>query len=286
MYRHELTVLPSEAGCTGEMKLRALLNRMQDIAGLAVEKLEGAPGELLRRGYGWVLLKYELEIAGRLPLLGETVAVETRHTTGDGFHTLRVFRVFAAANETETLVLAKTSWVLFDLAVGRPVRAARHIPEIFSGTADDPPIDPDFAAIPKFSAPLLREVPVLGERAFPVRFHDLDSNGHVNNAVYFEWAFEGSPLNPLAWSLREMRAEFRVSAKLGDTVRVRVKELRQEPETQEQKARAFVHDMTAEDGRTEEGGEEGECPGKGECPGEGERPLARFFSVWTPQREE
>jgi acyl-ACP thioesterase len=262
MYRHELTVLPSEAGCTGEMKLRALLNRMQDIAGFAVEKLEGAPGELLRRGYGWVLLKYELEIAG-LPLIDETAVVETRHTTGDGFHTLRVFRVFAAANETETLVLAKTSWVLFDLAVGRPVRAARHIPEVFSDVAGDPPIDPDFAAIPKFSGSALKNVPVLSERAFPVRFHDLDSNGHVNNAVYFEWAFEGTPLNPLAWSLREMRAEFRVSAKLGDTVLARVKEI--SPPPLQGPGRAFVYDMI--------GGGSDERP---------ERPLARFFSVWTP----
>jgi acyl-ACP thioesterase len=267
MYRHGLTVLPSEAGCTGEIKLRALLNRMQDIAGLAVEELEGTPGELLRRGYGWVLLKYELEVAGRLPLIDETVAVETRHTTGDGFHTLRVFRVFSAANETETLILAKTSWVLFDLAAERPVRAARHIPEIFSDTAGAPPIDPDFAAIPRFSGSALESVPVLSERAFPVRFHDLDSNGHVNNAVYFEWAFEGTPLNPLAWSLREMCAEFRVSAKLGDTVLVRVKEPREEG----RETRAFVYDMTAAGAR-----DESERPG---------RSLARFSSVWAPLRE-
>ena len=268
MYREKLTVMPSETACTNEMKIRALLNRLQDVASLAVENLEGSPGELMRRGYAWVLLKYELEVTGRLPGMSEAIAIETRHTPGDGFHTLRVFRVFSAASEAETLVLAKTSWVLIDLAAGRPVRATQRLPEIFSDTADDSPIDPDFVSIPKLSGSKLKDAPLLRETAFPVRFHDLDSNGHVNNAVYFEWAYEATPVDPMAWGVRAIHAEFRVSAKFGETILVRVKESSESlpGETAENKnARAFVYDMI-----------------DAESPESGGRPLARFSSVWEP----
>ncbi|MDR2522644.1 MAG: hypothetical protein LBC93_02930 [Synergistaceae bacterium] len=261
MYRRKIIVLPSETACTNEMKIHALLNRLQDTAGMAVGGTEGAPAELMRRGYGWVLLKYDLEVLTRLPGMNESLIIETRHTAGDGFHILRAFRVFREADEAETLVLAKTSWVLIDLAAGHPVRAAQHLPEVFADVSGDPPIDGEFTAIPRLSGARLRDEPVLGETAFPVRFHDLDANGHVNNAVYFEWAWEATPLDPAGWSVREMHAEFRVSAKLGETVVVRVKALPANGGT-----RAFVYDM-AEEGR------------------DAARPLARFSSVWVPLGE-
>jgi acyl-ACP thioesterase len=255
--------MPSEVGCTGEIKMRALLNRLQDAAGLAVEDTEGSPSDLMRRGYAWVLLRYELKVEKRLPGMGETVVLETRHTPGDGFYTLRVFRVFDEKNEAETLVSAKTSWVLIDLAAGRPVRATQRLPEIFSDVADDPPIDGEFTEIPKLPEPSdgLPE-PCQDGSPFVVRFHDLDANGHANNAVYFEWAWEATPLDLLGWSVREMRAEFRVSVKFGDTVLVRARERAGEP-FPEPGARFFAYDMVvAGDPKA--------------------RSAARFFAVWTP----
>ncbi|MDR1648962.1 MAG: hypothetical protein LBR71_01765 [Synergistaceae bacterium] len=271
MYRYNLSVMPSEAGYAGEIKLRALLNRFQDVAGLAVKDREGSPGALLKRGYAWVLLRYSLEVVRRLPGIDEDISIETRHTLNDGFYTLRVFRVFSSSNEAETLALAKTSWVLIDLAAGRPVRAAQHLPEVFSDLSGDPPIDPDFPAIPKLSD--VREScpsELEYKSFFPVRFHDLDANGHVNNAVYFEWAFEATPLDPLDWGIREIHAEFRASAKPGDVVLVRVLE-NAVPENAGPDACSFVYEMAG-----------AERDADVEQPGKKVRSLARFHAVWSP----
>ena len=285
MYRYNLSVMPSEAGCAGEIKLRALLNRLQDVAGLAVKDREGSPGALMKRGYAWVLLRYSLEVVRRLPGIDEDISIETRHTLNDGFYTLRVFRVFSSSNEAETLVLAKTSWVLIDLAAGRPVRAVQHLPEVFSGVANDPPIDPDFPAIPKLSGSKPENAPSapVSGRLFPVRFHDLDTNGHVNNAVYFEWAFEATPLDPLVWGVREIHAEFRASAKLGNTVLVRAEEKKEENEKPDGVApngvspngRVFVYEMTC-------AAENEDAESVGSESGKRARSLARFRAVWFP----
>jgi len=260
MYRKKITVMPSEAGCTNEIKIRALLNRLQDVASLAVANLEGSPGDLAQRGYAWVLLRYQLEVERHLPVMDEAIVIETRHTVNDGFHTLRAFRVFAEGNEAETLVLAKTSWVLIDLAAGRPVRASQHLPEVFCDVANDSPIDPEFDAIPKLSGSALKGAPFLLVTEFPVRFHDLDPNGHVNNAVYFEWMYESTPLDLLAWEIRSVGAEFRISTKYGETVRVKVKAVASASDRGEE-TRSFAYDMMRI--------------------GKDEYPVARFYASWA-----
>jgi len=261
MYREKLLVMPSETTCTNKIKIRALLNRFQDVASLAVMDLEGSPSQLMRRGYAWVLLRYWLKVEKRLPAMDEPIVIETRHTLNDGFHTLRAFRVFAQANEAETLVLAKTSWILINFNTGRPVRAAQHLPEVFRSVADDPLIDPEFAAIPKLSGSALKDAPVLHTTGFPVRFHDLDPVGHVNNAVYFEWMYEATPLDLLSWEIRAVNAEFRAGAKFGETVQVKIKSLDPAAAGLEE-ARAFVYDMTRA--------------------GDDKHSVARLYALWAP----
>ncbi|GHS85084.1 hypothetical protein AGMMS49957_00410 [Synergistales bacterium] len=245
MYRRKVVISPSEAGCSNEIKIRALLDIFQDTASNAVKDKEGSPGALMTRGYAWVLLKYELDVSTRLPGMDEEVTVETRHTPNDGLHTLRVFRVSGALDESKTLVLAKTSWVLIDLASGRPVRAIQRIPEVFEDVIDDLPIDPDFAKIAKIKK-ISSSDEQTPETLFPVRFHDLDANGHVNNAVYFEWAFEATPLDLTAWSVRAMMAEFRVSVKYRDLVRVKV----QETGASNSELKEFIYEIVNGEGKT------------------------------------
>ena len=255
MYVRELTVLPSDASCHGELKLHGLLNHLQDTASLAATGLEGGPTQVLARGYSWVLLRYEVELLQRLPAMDEHFVVKTFHDMNHGYRTLRVFQVETPSGIP--LVWAKTSWLLLDLAAGRPVRPAAHLPEFLS--CDTEPIDPDFRDIPDFSEPGAGEV---HETVYPVRFHDLDANGHVNNAVYFEWIFEATPIDLMTWGPRSISASFRASAKLGDVLTVRVCELE---ESGSGEVRTFVYEVA------------GAVRGSG-------RSLTTFSCSWGPYR--
>ncbi len=255
MYVRELTVLPSDASCHGELKLHGLLDHLQDTASLAATRLEGGPTQVLARGYSWVLLRYEVELLRRLPAMDEHFIVKTFHDMNHGYRTLRVFQVETPSGVP--LVWAKTSWLLLDLAAGRPVRPAAHLPEFLS--RDTEPIDPDFRDIPDFPEPSAGEV---HETVYPVRFHDLDANGHVNNAVYFEWIFEATPIDLMTWGPRSISASFRASAKLGDVLTVRVHEL---GELRSDEVRTFVYEIA------------GAVRGSG-------RSLTMFSCSWGPYR--
>ena len=187
--------------------------------------------------------------------MDEHFVVKTFHDMNHGYRTLRVFQVETPSGIP--LVWAKTSWLLLDLAAGRPVRPAAHLPEFLS--RDTEPIDPDFRDIPDFSEPGAGEV---HETVYPVRFHDLDANGHVNNAVYFEWIFEATPIDLMTWGPRSISASFRASAKLGDVLTVRVCELE---ESGSGEVRTFVYEVA------------GAVRGSG-------RSLTTFSCSWGPYR--
>lgn len=240
MYTRELTVQPSDASCLGQIKLHSLLDYLQDTANLAVEDLEGTATELMARGYAWVLTRYEVEITGPLPLLDERFVIQTYHDPNHSYGTLRIFEV--TRPNGMPLVWAKTSWLLLDLAAGRPVRPSAHLPEILE--RDTASIDPDFHDIPHFPQGVeIKNIPC------PVRFHDLDTNGHVNNAVYFEWMFEATPLDPMKYGVRSIAASFRSGARWGEKLRIQVAELPSSAES-----RDFVYRIINE--RNEDGGME------------------------------
>ena len=213
MYTRELMVMPSDASCQGTIKLRSLLDYFQDSAGLAVNDIEGTATELAAKGYAWVLTKYEIDFTGKLPVLDERFFLHTFHDPSHGYNTLRVFQV--ESENGQPLVYAKTSWLLLDLAAGRPVKASAHIPGI--SLRDTESINPDFRDIPDFN-----DENVIHEAVRHVKFHELDYNSHVNNAVYFEWVFDESPVDFITHELKSISASFRSGAKFNENVSIQI----------------------------------------------------------------
>ncbi len=211
MYERELRVMPSDVSCNGTIKLRNLLNYFQDTAGLAVEDIEGTAAELFSRGYAWVLSRYEIDFAGKLPALDETFTIMTYHDPNHGYNTLRCFRV--KASDGRDIITAKTSWLLVDTKAGRPTKPAAHIPGLAQSNTQA--IPSDFTDIPAFD-----DTEIAKTIDFPVMFHDLDYNSHVNNAAYFEWVYDGSPVDVMENELAKMCASFRSGARLGENVRL------------------------------------------------------------------
>lgn len=211
MYSRELMVMPSDASCHGTIKLRSLLNYFQDTAELAVIDVEGKATELAANGYSWVLTKYEIDFLGELPILDEKFVIHTFHDPSHGYNTLRVFLL--NSENGNTIVYAKTSWLLLDLAARRPVKAIAHIPGISSSNTQD--INPVFRDIPD-------DDNVIYETQKQVKFHDLDYNGHVNNAVYFQWIFDESPVDLGSHELKSVSASFRSGAKFNENVSIQI----------------------------------------------------------------
>ena len=224
MFSRILKVLPSDASCTGYIKLRSLLNYFQDSASLAVEDLEGNTSELFKKGFAWILTKYEIDFFSDLPKIDEEFILNTFHDPEHGFNSLRVFQV---VKNNILIAQAKTSWILFNLNSKRPVKPVQHLPELLK--RDTKKITLDFHNMPAINS----ESECVKEFTKTVKFHDCDYNLHVNNSAYFEWIFDNAPaeINLLNSNLKYIYASFRSGAKLNENVKIQIYNLNNDNKT-------------------------------------------------------
>lgn len=167
-------------GPEGVMKLPVLLDILQDMADRDARRMSMTVADLLPMGISWVLRQYRVSV-DRYPDYESELSVRTWHEPRRNLRSMRVFRV---TDEEGSVASAWTSWILIDVARGRPLRLDRHSTPLY--TEEARPIDD-----PEVVLPLVESFD--HERSFSVRRWDLDRNAHVNNAVYFSWAVESAP---------------------------------------------------------------------------------------------
>jgi acyl-ACP thioesterase len=193
----------------GTASVLALADYFQEAAGRHADALGVSMQDLLAEDRAWVLAHFRLEI-DRLPRWNETITVETWPSGLERLFAMRevVFR------DEEGAVLAQgtSAWLVIDTGRRRPVRPPAALYDIEMPDRP-PPLGTDLDDLP---APDRAD----SERAFTVRYHDLDLNRHVNNVRYLEWALETLP--PAVLDDRRCTAlalQFEAEATRGDPVR-------------------------------------------------------------------
>jgi acyl-CoA thioesterase FadM len=167
-----------EAGPDGQIRTSALLRYAADLAWFHSEARGYGRDWYRERGLAWLVRGVELELAASIPygseLIGVTEAVAARKVIA------RRDTSFTTADGTLAARLT-VDWALTGVD-GSPTR----IPAFF-GTVFTMP-DATFAPIRVRDLPPPSAAPATSR--FSVRAHELDPMGHVNNAVYLDWAEE------------------------------------------------------------------------------------------------
>ncbi len=196
----------SECGKNWRLTLPGLIDRLQDCSTMQSEDLGMGEAFVMEHGAAWILASWDIKLF-RFPSHGEQV--ETSTWPYD-FNRLFGFRNhIMKAEDGEVLAAADSQWFYFDFARKRPVR----IPEIVvngyeNSFAEKLPYD--------FSS---RKIPLPEsfeeKEGFVVRKMDIDTNDHVNNAVYAAFALDYLP--PVE-RLKEIRIEYVKAAVLSDRI--------------------------------------------------------------------
>ncbi len=132
------------------------------------------------KNLAWVEYRLSASIA-RLPRWKEAVEVSTWTAPVSPLIATRDFLMESAG---EPLVRAGCQWVLINAAHRRPVPLRREIPSLMRETMT--PFFPDPIALPMPEG-------LLPARSFRSEWHNVDFNGHTNNAVYLIWALDALP---------------------------------------------------------------------------------------------
>lgn len=204
MYQFQSRVRFSEVNSERKLHLSALLDYLQDCCTFQSEDLGVGVDYLAENHAAWVLSSWQIRIC-RYPQMGEKITVSTWPYDFKGFYGYRNFKV--EDGEGELLAYANSLWVFMDLKRMHPARITdqmvkAYLPEMEQEMGDG--WDDRKIAVPEGG---VRKEPVCVQR-----FH-IDTNHHVNNGKYIQAAEE---FLPAGFDVRELRAEYKKAAVLGD----------------------------------------------------------------------
>lgn len=204
MYSFNSRIRYSEVGGDKLLSLNGIINYFQDCSTFQSEELNVGVGVLEEQHRIWVLSSWQI-VVERNPALCEEVRISTWPYYFQGFCGYRNFTM--KDSKGELLAYANSLWSFLDTDTGRPVRVPEEIEKVY---VLEEKLDMNYAS---------RKVPMPKEgetkKPFAVQQHHLDTNHHVNNGQYIQMAREYVPEQ---FPIRQMRAEYKRSAVLGDMI--------------------------------------------------------------------
>lgn len=173
IYEKKITVAPDRCDQMGILQLSGLLQYAQEVSGNHSDSLGFDWDTLASRNMFWAVLRHR-GVIHRLPESGENILLETWPAPATRVAYPRCVR---AMDETGNVLFETVSlWVLMDMTARTmilPGKSGVDVPGIQRACALDAPgslmpADPEYTELWQVSA------------------GDLDVNGHVNNARYFD----------------------------------------------------------------------------------------------------
>ena len=204
MYSFTSRVRYSEVDINRQLDLAGIINYFQDCTTFQSEDLCVGIDYMNNVNRAWMLSSWQI-IVNRNPIFGETITTSTWAYDFDSMFGYRNFTI--TDKENMICAYANSIWILVDLNTGHPIKLNEEITSVYQ--LEDR-INMEYAPR-KIKAPCDSQEgqPIIVVNSF------LDTNNHVNNGQYIKIAEEFLPDDFIT---HEMRADYRVSALLGDTI--------------------------------------------------------------------
>lgn len=159
------------------LSLPALFQLFQEAAIKHADLYNVGSAAMLERGESWVLNRLSAQIH-RYPAFEEAIRIRTWSTGIRGFRGFRELRLLAG---DKLLASASTHWLYVDMRTKALTRVPAALAQAFPEHHDEV-FHPGIEHL-KLSTPT-EEAKAC---SLSLRYSDIDSNGHVNNAAYFDY---------------------------------------------------------------------------------------------------
>lgn len=205
MYSFKSRIRYTEFNSDLKFPVTSLINYFQDCSTFQSEHVGKGIGYLKEQGKVWMIVSWQIHI-NRMPRFMEDVEICTWPHKRDKLYAQRNFIMKSA--DGEILAYSNSTWVLINTATLRPMRIEDNDIVAYG---EEPSYDMEYMDR-KISLPdNMNELP-----SFTVHKANLDNNNHVNNGQYILMAEEFLPTD---FQFSVVRADYRKSALLGDTVK-------------------------------------------------------------------
>ena len=195
-------------------KFSSYMEFMSDIAFKHDASLGLSISDLLETNHTWVVFDYKIKTFKETNYQ-DKLRVTTYIKTFKKYFAVRVFEIYNNKNE---LVLQSESLAFFiDMIKVKPSTIPDYYYDKYQICEEDKNIK-----IEKLKLKKPERIDI--EKKFEVRYSDIDTNGHVNNTKYMEWALEIVPRDIiLNYKMSRIKVNFIKEVQYGHTVCVEAK---------------------------------------------------------------
>ncbi|MFW6119496.1 MAG: acyl-[acyl-carrier-protein] thioesterase [Petrotogales bacterium] len=193
-----------------KLSLNSILNYFNDIVTLENYNNPERRKYLKDNCLNWLLLKWHIRLNGQQPIFGDKITVRTWPHAMDRYYAYRKFDIIF---NNETVVHANSLWLLINSKKKQPVRISSELTRFYQLSGEEKPISFPSIKIDKSSEYSHKELVALNS--------DIDTNQHVNNAVYIRWICDSLPEKLYKdFSLDEITISYKKEVLLNDHVSV------------------------------------------------------------------
>lgn len=208
MYSFSSRIRYSETDEQGTLSLVSLVNYLQDCSLFQTDELGIGLDHLAQKDLAWLIAGWQIQIH-TLPRYGQDIVVSTWPTRLQGVFAHRNFTI--CSPDGFEYVRADSLWFMFDFAKQTPIVPPEEEWTPYMAQVGEP-LD-----MPKTSRKLRIDTSIQAviKPSFVVSEQNLDTNHHVNNAQYIEFARAAA--GDLS-QLKRVLVQYVSFATLGDTI--------------------------------------------------------------------
>jgi medium-chain acyl-[acyl-carrier-protein] hydrolase len=189
-------------------KLSSIINFICDIGTQQSEELGGGIEYCTENNCAWVFYKYDIKMH-RYPMFGDIISITTYPIGFKKFYGLRKYEI--RDQENNLIGEALALFFLINIEKRRPIRIQAEQYDIYGVDGD---VDYDISM-----DKIERGDEEQYNKQFGIRYGDIDSNNHVNNVKYVEWAIEAVPIEVVEnYNIKRIKVNFEKETTYGDTV--------------------------------------------------------------------
>ena len=199
IYEKKSAIGYSTIGKQGTLKIVSIMNLLQDAASEHAHLMGISGFDLARQNLGWVIFRYHIEINNH-PGWQDKITIRTHRFPCKNLYEIRLLTINREEEyQEDQIVNAKGCWVMVNKKNGRPVRLSRFMDRESgfinkdSSCSQNSETSNESEGLESHFPDVIGPETVHYQLPFKVRMHDLDLNGHVNNAIFVEWAVETVP---------------------------------------------------------------------------------------------
>lgn len=211
VYTNKFDINFSDVGQNNQLTDKGILRLMQEIAVLHSGSVGYGVNDTPKTGVVWLILNWKLRVFSR-PKWGTTLTINTWNRCQNTLFSYRDLEIYD--DENNLVAVATSKWLLFDVNKQAISKTTPDIREKF-------PVVDKCVFEDKFVEKLREPENSNFIYEYKIQRRDIDTNHHVNNLNYLDYAYEALPEDVYSnMNFSNIEIMYKHEAKLGDTLSI------------------------------------------------------------------